>query len=91
MTPGETELAGAISAKTTGLMRSWEYWSMRVAKAGGTAAHGQEKGHRAAKPRRGAQDAAALDWAFPVGRRSVLNAGTTTATHNDKIDKGGTR
>lgn len=32
---GEAELAGGISAKTTGLMRSWEYWSMRVAKAGG--------------------------------------------------------
>lgn len=35
LTPGETELAGGISAKTTGLTRSWEYWSMRVAKAGG--------------------------------------------------------
>jgi HCOMODA/2-hydroxy-3-carboxy-muconic semialdehyde decarboxylase len=38
LSPGETELAGAISAKTTGLTRSWEYWSMRVAKAGGAAA-----------------------------------------------------
>ena len=27
-----------ITAKTTGLMRSWEYWSMRVAKAGGAPA-----------------------------------------------------
>ena len=35
LSPGETELAGGISAKTTGLTRSWEYWSMRVAKAGG--------------------------------------------------------
>ena len=35
LSPGETELAGAISTKTTGLTRSWEYWSMRVAKAGG--------------------------------------------------------
>jgi HCOMODA/2-hydroxy-3-carboxy-muconic semialdehyde decarboxylase len=32
---GEAELCAAISQKTTGLMRSWEYWSMRVAKAGG--------------------------------------------------------
>jgi HCOMODA/2-hydroxy-3-carboxy-muconic semialdehyde decarboxylase len=35
LSPGEAELAGAISAKTTGLTRSWEYWSMRVAKSGG--------------------------------------------------------
>jgi ribulose-5-phosphate 4-epimerase/fuculose-1-phosphate aldolase len=35
LTPGETQMAGQISAKTTGLTRSWEYWSMRVAKAGG--------------------------------------------------------
>jgi ribulose-5-phosphate 4-epimerase/fuculose-1-phosphate aldolase len=32
---GETQLAGQITGKTTGLTRSWEYWSMRVAKAGG--------------------------------------------------------
>ena len=31
LSPGETNLAGQISAKTTGLTRSWEYWSMRVA------------------------------------------------------------
>jgi HCOMODA/2-hydroxy-3-carboxy-muconic semialdehyde decarboxylase len=37
LSPGETKLAGQISAKTTGLTRSWEYWSMRVAKAGGSA------------------------------------------------------
>jgi hypothetical protein len=35
LSPGETMLAGQISSKTTGLTRSWEYWSMRVAKAGG--------------------------------------------------------
>ena len=38
LSPGETELAGGISKKTTGLDRSWEYWSMRVAKAGGPGA-----------------------------------------------------
>jgi HCOMODA/2-hydroxy-3-carboxy-muconic semialdehyde decarboxylase len=37
LTPGETNLAGQITGKTTGLTRSWEYWSMRVAKAGGMA------------------------------------------------------
>jgi HCOMODA/2-hydroxy-3-carboxy-muconic semialdehyde decarboxylase len=37
LTPGEAQLAGSISSKTTGLTRSWEYWSMRVAKAGGLA------------------------------------------------------
>jgi ribulose-5-phosphate 4-epimerase/fuculose-1-phosphate aldolase len=31
LSPGETKFAGQISAKTTGLMRSWEYWSMRIA------------------------------------------------------------
>ena len=31
LSPGETKLTGQISAKTTGLMRSWEYWSMRIA------------------------------------------------------------
>jgi HCOMODA/2-hydroxy-3-carboxy-muconic semialdehyde decarboxylase len=35
LTPGETQLAGSISSKTTGLVRSWEYWSMRVAKTNG--------------------------------------------------------
>jgi ribulose-5-phosphate 4-epimerase/fuculose-1-phosphate aldolase len=34
LSPGEIELAGGISTKTTGLTRSWEYWTMRVAKAG---------------------------------------------------------
>jgi len=39
LSPGETKLAGQISAKTTGLTRSWEYWSMRVAnKTGGLSA-----------------------------------------------------
>src|SRR5471032_2618428 len=37
LSPGEAELAAAITGKTTGLMRAWEYWSMRVAKAGGMA------------------------------------------------------
>ena len=38
LSPGEAELCGGISSSTTGLTRSWEYWSMRVAKAGGTVA-----------------------------------------------------
>jgi ribulose-5-phosphate 4-epimerase/fuculose-1-phosphate aldolase len=38
LSSGEAELCGAISSSTTGLTRSWEYWSMRVAKAGGAAA-----------------------------------------------------
>jgi HCOMODA/2-hydroxy-3-carboxy-muconic semialdehyde decarboxylase len=37
LSPGEAQLASSISSKTTGLTRSWEYWSMRVAKAGGLA------------------------------------------------------
>ena len=43
LSPGETKLAGQISAKTTGLTRSWEYWSMRVAKAGGLSAATERK------------------------------------------------
>jgi HCOMODA/2-hydroxy-3-carboxy-muconic semialdehyde decarboxylase len=35
LSPGEAALAGQITGQTTGLTRSWEYWSMRVAKAGG--------------------------------------------------------
>jgi ribulose-5-phosphate 4-epimerase/fuculose-1-phosphate aldolase len=53
LSPGETELAGGISAKTTGLTRSWEYWSMRVAKAGGLPA--KAKPRPAVRPRRAAK------------------------------------
>ncbi|MGH6664570.1 MAG: class II aldolase/adducin family protein [Pseudolabrys sp.] len=35
LTPGETKLAAQLVNNTTGLNRSWEYWSMRVFKAGG--------------------------------------------------------
>lgn len=35
LTPGETEMAGRIGTQTTGLTRAWEYWAMRVVKAGG--------------------------------------------------------
>lgn len=35
LSPGETEISGSISTATTGLTRAWEYWSMRVARAGG--------------------------------------------------------
>jgi len=43
LSAGETMLAGQISAKTTGLTRSWEYWSMRVAKTGGIGAAPERK------------------------------------------------
>ena len=55
LSPGETKLAGQISAKTTGLTRSWEYWSMRVAnKAGGDAAAAKyaKAARKKAKPAR---------------------------------------
>jgi ribulose-5-phosphate 4-epimerase/fuculose-1-phosphate aldolase len=52
LSPGETELAGQISGKTTGLTRSWEYWSMRVMKAGGVPHVKKSKARpAAAKPR----------------------------------------
>jgi hypothetical protein len=56
LSPGEAQLAGSISSKTTGLMRSWEYWSMRVAKSGGLAGGvplaPKKPARAAAKPRR---------------------------------------
>jgi len=56
LSPGETQLAGQISGKTTGLTRSWEYWSMRVAKAGGLPAKAKPRpavsSRRSAKARR---------------------------------------
>ena len=55
LSPGETQQASQLVTKTTGLARSWEYWSMRVAKAGGLPAAGKKAkpARVAAKPRRG--------------------------------------
>jgi HCOMODA/2-hydroxy-3-carboxy-muconic semialdehyde decarboxylase len=54
LSEGETRLAAEITAKTTALPRSWDYWAMRVAKAGGlpTAATKTNPARAAAKPRR---------------------------------------
>jgi ribulose-5-phosphate 4-epimerase/fuculose-1-phosphate aldolase len=54
LSPGEAQLAGQITAKTTGLTRSWEYWSLRVAKAGGIplVKKNSKSAKAAAKPRR---------------------------------------
>lgn len=49
LSPGETQLAGSISGTTTGLVRSWEYWSMRVAKAGGALAEVKGSGPKPAQ------------------------------------------
>ncbi len=57
LSPGEAQLAGSISSKTTGLTRAWEYWSMRVVKSGGLAGGvplaSKKSAKTAAKPRRG--------------------------------------
>ena len=50
LSQGEANLAGSISSKTTGLTRSWEYWSMRVAKAGGVPAAKKAAPAKAKKP-----------------------------------------
>lgn len=58
LSPGETEQAGQISTKTTGLTRAWEYWAMRVAKAGGglpVVKTASRKGPAARKPARKAK------------------------------------
>ena len=48
LSSGETQMAGNIVVQTTGLTRSWEYWSMRVAKAGGAV----PAAAKSAKPKR---------------------------------------
>ena len=57
LTEGEVRLADEITTKTTGVIRSWDFWAMRVAKAGGAPSAPkkakQAKAARAAKPRRG--------------------------------------
>jgi ribulose-5-phosphate 4-epimerase/fuculose-1-phosphate aldolase len=56
LSPGETELAGQITGRTTGLTRSWDYWAMRVAKAGGAPTAPKKpamRGRTVAKSRRG--------------------------------------
>jgi len=49
---GETRLAAQLVNNTTGLNRSWEYWSMRVAKSGGAPVARKKPAKAAAKPRR---------------------------------------
>ena len=51
LSPGETELAGKIVATTTGLTRSWEYWSMRVTKSGGGLPAAKHRKPATAKPK----------------------------------------
>jgi len=41
LSPGETNLAGAVTKTTTGLTRAWEYWAMRVARTVGMPAAGK--------------------------------------------------
>jgi HCOMODA/2-hydroxy-3-carboxy-muconic semialdehyde decarboxylase len=50
LSPGETRLAAQLVNNTTGLDRSWEYWSMRVAKAGGLSGAGTLISKRKANP-----------------------------------------
>jgi ribulose-5-phosphate 4-epimerase/fuculose-1-phosphate aldolase len=50
LSPGETQMASQITGKTTGLARSWEYWSMRVAKAGGALKSAKAAAVKSRKP-----------------------------------------
>ena len=60
---GETDLAAKIDTSTTGLTRAWEYWSMRLTRAGLMVPETKavpNAGRRAAKaPARGAKKASA--------------------------------
>ena len=54
LSPGETKLAAQNTGKTTGLSRAWEYWTLRITKAGNLPSASKKKtgGKRAAaKPR----------------------------------------
>ena len=51
LTPGETNLAGSISGTTTGLVRSWEYWSMRVEKTNALPKAGKAKASKSTAKR----------------------------------------
>ena len=56
LTPGEAELCGQISTKTTGLERAWEYWAMRATnKAGGRPAKGGKSARAASTSRTAAK------------------------------------
>jgi len=58
LSPGETKLSAQNTGRTTGLSRAWEYWIMRLAKAGNLPPASKKKtaGKRAAKARaRGAR------------------------------------
>lgn len=66
LSPGETQLASQIVATTTGLTRSWEYWSMRVAKAGGAAA---KPANKPAKPVRATSKPTSKPKRAPKARR----------------------
>ena len=69
LSPGETHLAGQISGKTTGLTRSWEYWSMRVANKAG--AGGREAAAKSVpKPAPKSQTGARQDQSQSVPPRS---------------------
>jgi hypothetical protein len=48
--PGETRLAGVISAMPTVVSRTWEYWSLRLAASGAMPPRGRGK---KSAPRRG--------------------------------------
>ena len=52
LTEGEVRLADEITGKTTGLIRSWDFWAMRVAKAGGVPSAVKKPARKTAKPRR---------------------------------------
>jgi hypothetical protein len=73
LSPGETKLAGAISGTTTGLVRSWEYWSMRVAKAGGAVAEAKGSGP-SAKPARAKVKAASKAASKPASKSASKSA-----------------
>jgi hypothetical protein len=57
LTPGETKLAGSINAMPNVTDRTWEYWNLRLDKAGGLPPHAAPKAK--ARPRAASAQGAA--------------------------------
>jgi HCOMODA/2-hydroxy-3-carboxy-muconic semialdehyde decarboxylase len=76
LTAGETRLAGAISALPTAASRTWEYWTLRLGRAGGlpprAAAKSKSKSKSKSKPRpRAAAARAAASGRMPARARKT--------------------
>jgi HCOMODA/2-hydroxy-3-carboxy-muconic semialdehyde decarboxylase len=73
LTPGEARLAGKLTALPTAIERTWEYWTLRLARAGSLPP--QPKAKSASAPRRPVRGSAARKTA--TGGRTTRKKGRT--------------